>query len=87
MRVGNLCSTHSTNNYAPGLSYEVRSGATVGDAVAITIRISIPCTEGIVWREAAGNELLDVKGYGDPTSNAEAMALRRREVWPLLLSL
>ena len=65
------------DHYAPGWSYEVRSVTTVGNAVAITVRISIPCAEGIVWREAAGYELLNVKGYGDPTSNAESMALRR----------
>jgi len=65
------------DHYAPGWSYEVRSVTTVGDAVAITARISIPCAEGIVWREATGYEPLNVKGYGDPTSNAESMALRR----------
>jgi Rad52/22 family double-strand break repair protein len=65
------------DHFAPGWSYEVRSVTTVGDAVAITVRISIPCIEGIVWREATGIEPLKVKGYGDPTSNAESMALRR----------
>jgi mRNA interferase HigB len=35
------------------------------------------CAKGIVWREATGYEPLNVKGYGDPTSNAESMALRR----------
>ncbi|HMB29446.1 MAG TPA: Rad52/Rad22 family DNA repair protein [Blastocatellia bacterium] len=65
------------DHYAPGWSYEVRSVTTVGDAVAITARISITCAEGIVWREATGYEPLNVKGYGDPTSNAESMALRR----------
>jgi Rad52/22 family double-strand break repair protein len=65
------------DHYAPGWSYEVRSVTTVGDAVAITARISIPCAEGVVWREATGYGPLSVKGYGDPTSNAESMALRR----------
>jgi Rad52/22 family double-strand break repair protein len=65
------------DHFASGWSYEVRSVTTVGDAVAITVRISIPCIEGIVWREATGIEPLKVKGYGDPTSNAESMALRR----------
>ncbi len=65
------------DHFAPGWSYEVRSVIAIGDAVAITVRISIPCTEGIVWREATGYEPLNVKGYGDPTSNAESMALRR----------
>ena len=42
------------DNYAPGWSYEVRSIVTVGNAVAVTVRISIPCLEGIVHREATG---------------------------------
>ena len=65
------------DHYASGWSYEVRSVTTVGEAVAITVRISIPCAEGVVWREATGYDSLNVKGYGDPTSNAESMALRR----------
>jgi Rad52/22 family double-strand break repair protein len=65
------------DHYAKGWSYEVRSVTAVGDAVAITVRISILCAEGLVWREATGYEPLNVKGYGDPTSNAESMALRR----------
>lgn len=52
------------DHYAPGWSYEVRSVNTVGDGVAITARISIPCAEGIVWREATGYEPITVKGYG-----------------------
>ena len=65
------------DRYAPGWSYEVRSIVTVGNAVAVTVRISIPCVEGLVYREATGYEPLEVKGWGDPTSNAESMALRR----------
>jgi Rad52/22 family double-strand break repair protein len=65
------------DHFAPGWSYEVRSVVQIGDAVSITVRISIPCAEGIVCREATGYETLNVKGYGDPTSNAESMALRR----------
>jgi hypothetical protein len=65
------------DRFAPGWSYEVRSIVTVGQAVAVTVRISIPCLEGVVYREATGYEPLEVKGWGDPTSNAESMALRR----------
>jgi hypothetical protein len=38
---------------------------------------SVPHAEGVIWREATGYEPLPVKGYGDPTSTAESMALRR----------
>jgi hypothetical protein len=39
--------------------------------------VSIPCAEGVVTREATGCEDADAKGYGDSSSNAEAMALKR----------
>jgi Rad52/22 family double-strand break repair protein len=65
------------DHFAPGWSYEVRSITTVGNAVAVCVRITIPCLEGFIYREATGYEPLEVKGYGDPTSNAESMALRR----------
>ncbi len=62
---------------APGWSYEVRSVSQIGDKCVVTVRISIPCLEGVVYREATGQEDLDVKSYGDCSSNAEAMALKR----------
>ena len=58
-------------------SHKVRSIQQVGAHCVVTVRISIPCLEGTVMREATGIEPLDVKGYGDPSSNAESMALRR----------
>ncbi len=63
--------------YAPGWSYSVRGVGLVGKLVTVTASISIPCAEGVVTREATGCEDLDAKGYGDPVSNAEAMALKR----------
>ena len=62
---------------APGWSYEVRSIQTVGDQCGVVVRITIPCAEGVIWREATGIEPLKVTGYGDTLSNAESMALRR----------
>ena len=63
--------------YAPGWCYEVRSITPIVGAVALIVRITIPCAEGIVWREATGIEDDETSSYGDPTSNAESMALRR----------
>jgi len=63
--------------YAPGWSYEIRSITPLGNQVAVVARITVPCTEGFVHREATGIEDEEVKGYGDATSNAESMALRR----------
>ncbi len=65
------------DKYAPGWSYEIRSVTPVGSSVVVVARISIPCAEGIVYREATGIEDEDLSGYGDPASNAEAMALKR----------
>lgn len=45
--------------------------------VAVTVRLSIPAAEGVISRDATGIESDTVTGYGDPTSNAESMALRR----------
>jgi hypothetical protein len=65
------------DRYAPGWSYEVRSVSQIGERCIVTVRISIPCIEGLVFREATGQEELKCGSYGDPSSNAESMALRR----------
>jgi len=63
--------------YAPGWHGEVRSVTVTPDRVVVTYRITIEAAEGQIHREATGNELIDSKGYGDPASNAEAMAFKR----------
>jgi hypothetical protein len=72
---------HTTVKYldlfAPGWSYHVKSVSLVGSLVTVIASISIPCSEGVVVREATGCEESDAKGYGDACSNAEAMALKR----------
>jgi len=45
--------------------------------VFLTVRVTITCDDGTVYREATGNESEDLDSYGDPFSNAESMALRR----------
>ncbi|MDQ4123726.1 MAG: RAD52 family DNA repair protein [Acidobacteriota bacterium] len=65
------------DHYAPGWCYEVRNIASIGGRLVITVRISILCAEGTVWREATGQEEEDTSSFGDPSSNAESMALRR----------
>lgn len=63
--------------YAPGWQYEIRDIKQVGSQCVVIVRLSIPAAEGWFYREATGIEEEEVKGYGDPTSNAESMALRR----------
>ena len=65
------------DHYAPCWSFEVRNVTAIGERCVVTARISIPCLEGVVWREATGTEDEELRGYGDPSSNAEAMALKR----------
>lgn len=66
------------DHYAPGWRYEIRSVAQVGDNLVMTVRITIPCAEGEVWREASALEKIeDPKRYGDAATNAESAALRR----------
>jgi hypothetical protein len=63
--------------YAPGWSYEIRHLAGIGGKLVLVSRISVPCAEGVVYREATGQEDEDVDKWGDPSSNAESMSLRR----------
>lgn len=65
------------DHYAAGWNYEIRSIDSVGGKLILTVRLSVPCAEGIVYREATGQEAEDLDAYGDPSSNAESMALRR----------
>jgi hypothetical protein len=63
--------------YAPGWCYEIRQITGVGGKVIVVARISINCAEGLVYREATGQEDEDLSGWGDSSSNSEAMALKR----------
>jgi hypothetical protein len=65
------------DHFAPGWSYNVRNVQLVGSLVTVVAAISIPCSEGVVIREATGCEDVKAKSYGDAVSNAEAMALKR----------
>lgn len=65
------------DHYAPGWCYEVRSMNSVGGKLILTIRLSVPALEGMVFREATGQEEEETNSYGDSSSNAESMALRR----------
>lgn len=76
--------------YAPGWTYDIQYQGHVPEPtklpndkkshrgkVVVKTSISIPCSEGTITRSALGIEDDVVTGYGDPTSNAESMALRR----------
>jgi hypothetical protein len=65
------------DHFAPGWCSEIRSVSSIGNRCVVVVRLSIPCAEGLVYREATGQEEEDLRGYGDPSSNAEAMALKR----------
>jgi hypothetical protein len=65
------------DHYAPGWCYEVRRIDSIAGKVILTVRLSIPSLEGIIYREATGQEDETLDSYGDSTSNSESMALRR----------
>jgi len=65
------------DHYAPGWNYEVRTINAVGGKLILTVRLSVPCLEGVVYREATGQEDENTDSWGDSSSNAESMALRR----------
>jgi hypothetical protein len=49
----------------------VRNVSQIGDRCVVVVRITIPCVEGSVFREATGTEDEELRDYGDPSSNAE----------------
>src|SRR5262245_57715778 len=63
------CAVKYLDLFAPGWSYAVKSVALVGSLVTVVAAISIPCSEGVVTREATGCEDVNAKGYGDAVSN------------------
>ena len=65
------------DHFAPGWCYEIRSINSIAGKLILTVRLSILCAEGIVYREATGQEDEDKDNYGDSSSNSESMALRR----------
>jgi hypothetical protein len=65
------------DHYAAGWNYEITRVDSIAGKLILTVRISIPCLEGIVYREATGQEDESLESYGDSSSNAESMALRR----------
>jgi hypothetical protein len=65
------------DHFAPGWSYSVKSIEHIKEQVVLVVEIAIPCAEGVVTRQATGNENDVTSSYGDPFSNAESMALRR----------
>jgi hypothetical protein len=62
--------------YAPGFSWEVRTHYN-GDRTVVEGRLTIRAAEGNFIREATGTEDNEIDSWGDPSSNAEAMSLRR----------
>lgn len=62
--------------FAPGFDWEVRV-VQIGDRTIVEGRLTIKAAEGEFSRAATGQEENEVDSYGDPSSNAEAMALRR----------
>ena len=63
--------------FAPGWEYEIMERTITASHIMLTVRVYINCAEGRFYREATGIESLNVKGFGDPSSNAESMAFRR----------
>ncbi|HXH70819.1 MAG TPA: Rad52/Rad22 family DNA repair protein [Pyrinomonadaceae bacterium] len=65
------------DHFAPGWCYEIRSIESVAGKLILIVRLSVPSSEGVVYREATGQEDEDLESYGNSSSNSESMALRR----------
>lgn len=63
--------------YAAGWRYEIRSVNQIGENLVMTVRITVPCSEGEVYREASALEPIKGTGFGDAATNCESAALRR----------
>lgn len=74
------------DKYCPGWTWEIIKVSTTEDRLFLVGRLTLTTTDGNLYREATGTELLkrindegeavDI-AYGDPSSNAESMAFRR----------
>lgn len=65
------------SKYCIGWTWEITKFETSSDRVFLVGRLTIPTSEGNIYREATGTESLNCSSYGDPSSNAESMAFRR----------
>lgn len=65
------------DHYAAGWNYEIRRMETIAGKLILIVRITVPSLEGLVFREATGQEDEEKDTFGDSTSNSESMALRR----------
>eukprot|EP00793_Prasinoderma_coloniale_P006139 PRCOL_00004614-RA len=63
--------------HAPGWNGEVKYIHYGRDTVTVTYRISIPCADGTIAREATGTKRLSGDGYGEPEQLAEQQAFSR----------
>ena len=64
------------DHYAPGWEWLTNIQGIEGK-IYVTGTLIINGSDGRVSRDGIGNEDDDVAGYGDPSSNADAQALRR----------
>lgn len=60
-----------------GFSWQILDTKQVGERFVMTGRLTIHGEDGTRSMDATGQEVLNCSSYGDPSSNAEAMALRR----------
>ena len=65
------------DHFAPGWSNEIVEMKSIGGKLIIIVRLTIPSSEGLISREATGQEDEEKDTYGDSSSNAEAMAFSR----------
>lgn len=65
------------DHYAPGWTSEITRLDNIAGKLILTVRMSIPALEGVIFREATGQEDEDKDSFGDSSSNSEAKAFSR----------
>jgi len=71
------CACNYLDFFAPGWQWSILSVSEISGMVCVHGRLTITASDGTFSREATGVEEASSKGFGDPVSNASAMALKR----------
>ncbi|MEL4897245.1 Rad52/Rad22 family DNA repair protein, partial [Crocosphaera sp. Alani8] len=73
----NLCDLLDERCGIDGWSWSIKDVNQISNRLTLTGVLTIYGDDKSLTREATGTEDVDCSSYGDPSSNAEAMALRR----------
>jgi len=65
------------SKYALGWDFRITKTEVTNQFVVLVGELTIPCSDGVVTRQATGMEALDNNNYGDAVTKAESQCFRR----------